>query len=155
MDGGTLDANGYNSTFGSLTFENTTANATYDTSTLNFAGTSVLNFTGTVIAQTTSGAPSSALTLDVVNWVNGQDYFYASTEPDSAGRYNPPLNQIVFDSPTWSGSNTTWLPYEDGPDTNHQITPVPEPSVYGAAIVAFAVGLAGFVAIRRKSAAKS
>jgi autotransporter-associated beta strand protein len=143
VDGGTLVANGYNSTFGNLTFENTTTNATYDTSTLNFAGTSVLNFTGTVIAQSTAQQASSSLTLAVSN---------ASTEPDAAGRGSPPLNQIVFDTPTWAGSNTTWLPFDSGPDNNHQITPVPEPSFYGAIAVASSIGLAGWVALRRRNA---
>ena len=119
---------------------------------MNFAGgNSVINFTGTVIAQTTSGQPSSALTLNVINWTYGQSYIYSSTIPDVAGRFNPPLNQIVFDSPTWQGSNTTWLTYTDGPDNNHQITPVPEPSFYGAVIVGIAAAVAGFSLMRRRS----
>ena len=153
LDGGTLNINGHNATFGNLTFENTTSNSLYNTSTLNFGtGNSVINFTGTVIAATTATQPSSALTLNAIGWTNNISYFYSSTIPDVAGRGSPPLNQIVFDTPTWTGSNTTWLSWTDGPDNNHQITPVPEPSFYGAVIVGLAAVAAGVGAVRRRSA---
>ena len=143
LDNATLDINGNNLTFDNLTFEGGTSN-------LNFAGgSSVINFTGTVTAGTLSD------NLEVQNWTNGVSYFYSTNEPDPQGRLNPPLNQIVFDTPTWTGSNTTWLGWTDGPDANHEITPVPEPSVYGAVAAALSIGLAGYVALRRRRAART
>jgi hypothetical protein len=143
LDNATLDINGKSLTFDNLTFEGGNSN-------LNFAGgSSVIDFKGTVYAGVLSD------TLDVQNWTGGTTYFYSTTEPDLAGRFNPPLNQITFVTTpaTWTGANTTWQGWTDGPDTDHQIVPVPEPSVYGAVAAAFATGLAGFVALRRRRAA--
>src|ERR1039458_2827752 len=142
LNSGTLKINGNNLTFGNLTFEGGTSN-------LNFAGgSSVIDFTGTVIAG------ASTDTLEVQNWTNGVSYFYSTTIPDPQGSQHAPLNQIVFDTPTWNATNTTWLPYNNGPDGDNQITPVPEPAAYGAVAAAIAVGLAGFVAQRRKAAGR-
>jgi hypothetical protein len=141
LDNATLDINGKSLTFDNLTFEGGTSN-------LNFAGgSSVIDFKGTVYAGVSTD------TLEVQNWTGGTSFFYSTTEPDPGGRYNPPLNQIVFDTPTWTGANTTWQGWTDGPDNDHQIVPVPEPSVYGAVAAAFATALAGFVALRRRRAA--
>jgi autotransporter-associated beta strand protein len=138
LDNSTLDVNGQSLTFDNLTFEGGTSN-------LNFAGgSSVIDFKGTVYAGVSTD------TLEVQNWTGGTSFFYSTTEPDPGGRYNPPLNQIVFDTPSWTGANTTWQGWTDGPDNDHQIVPVPEPSVYGAVAAAFATGLVGFVALRRR-----
>ena len=139
LAGGTLSVNGTNDVLGSLTFQTTT-------STLNFAGgSSALDFTGSVSA----GALGD--TLQVQSWTNSVDYFYSGTEP-GAGQGTAPLDQIVFDTPTWTGANTTWESYTSGPDMANQITPVPEPSVYGAVMAGCAVGLVSFSAFRRRSA---
>ena len=138
LAGGTLSVNGTNDVLGSLTFQG-------GTSTLNFTGgASALDFTGTVSA----GAPSA--TLQVTGWTNTVDYFYSGTEPGQ-GQGTAPLNQIVFDSPTYTGANTTWEDYVSGPDSANQITPVPEPASYGAIMIGFVVGLAGLVSRRRRS----
>jgi hypothetical protein len=49
------------------------------------------------------------------------------------------------------GSNTTWNIYANGPspDPDNQITPVPEPSFYGAIAVALALVLAAGASLRR------
>jgi len=148
LAGGTLNVNGTNDSFGTLTV---TAN-----STLNFAlgtGTnSVIDFTGN--SGITGGVViNSGVTLNVSNWVNTVDYFYSTDQPGV--RFQMPLNQIVFDTPTWVGSNTTWLTYSDGPDTDHQITPVPEPATYGAIVVGLALGLAGLYSYRRRLAVRA
>jgi hypothetical protein len=138
LDNATLDINGQSLTFDNLTFEGGTSN-------LNFAGgSSVIDFKGTVYAGVSTD------TLEVQNWTGGTSFFYSTTEPDPGGRFNPPLNQIVFDTPTWTGANTTWQGWTDGPDNDHQIVPVPEPSVYGAVAAGLAIGLVGFVALRRR-----
>ena len=143
LDNATLDVNGQSLTFDNLTFEGGTSN-------LNFAGgSSAIDFKGTVYAGVSTD------TLDVDNWTSKVTFFYSTTEPDAGGRYNPPLNQIVFVTvpATWTGANTTWENYDSGPDSDHQIVPVPEPPVYGAVAMGLAVGLAGFVALRRRRAA--
>jgi fibronectin-binding autotransporter adhesin len=139
LAGGTLSVNGTNDVLGSLTFQN-------PTSTINFSGgNSVLDFTGTVTAANTTDI------LQVSGWTNAVDYFYSGTEP-GAGQGTAPLDQIVFDSPTWTGANTTWESYVSGPDSANQITPVPEPGVYGAVMAGCAVGLVSFSVVRRRSA---
>ncbi len=154
LDGGTLNVAGTNSIFGTLVVE---AN-----STLNFSKTltSVIEFNGSVNNINSSGDEGGVyiypgVTLSVANWVNTVDFFDSATEPNdsgSMGRFYSPLNQIVFDSPTWAGSNTTWNNYADGPggDPGYQITPVPEPSFYGAIAVALAMAASLAYALRRR-----
>jgi len=143
--GATLNVLGTNSIFGTLTVD---GNAT-----LNFSPTltSVVEFNGT--ASPSGGGVNivGGATLSVTNWVNTIDYFDSAKEPGN-GRFNEPLNQIVFDSPTWSGVNTTWNDYANGPggDPDNQITPVPEPSFYGAIAVAIALGVAVAYTVRRR-----
>ena len=147
LEGGTLNVVGTNSIFGTL---DVTAS-----STLNFSPTltSVIEFTGTSAPSGGGVNIAGGATLSVTNWVNTIDYFDSTVEP-GAGRGTAPLDQIVFDSPTWAGSNTTWNTYADGPgsDPDNQITPIPEPGFYGAIVVALALGLSVFWAARRKSA---
>jgi fibronectin-binding autotransporter adhesin len=143
--GATLDVLGTNSQFGTLTVD--------ASATLNFSPTqtSVVEFNGT---STPSGGGVYVVpgyTLSVTGWVNDIDYFDSATEPGD-GRFTAPLDQIVFDSPTWQGNNTTWNNYADGPsyDADNQITPVPEPSFYGAIAVALAMAVSVGYAIRRR-----
>ncbi len=122
LAGGTLDVNGSNSVFAGLTL---TGNSIIDfdagqDSTIRFADLSLGSYT-----------------LDVYGWTDTQDFFYATNEPGTQG--SPPLNQISFGpsgGPPWTGANTTWLPFDQ------QVTPVPEPSTYGAMLMA--AGLLGF-----------
>ncbi|HUL53843.1 MAG TPA: PEP-CTERM sorting domain-containing protein, partial [Opitutaceae bacterium] len=60
--------------------------------------------------------------LTVANWANAVDYFYALTNPGTTN-----LGRIVFTG--FSSSDTKWMSYDN------EITPVPEPSVYGAALL--------------------
>ena len=73
--------------------------------------------------------------LSIQNWVNLSDYFYAlnftGVTPDVRGA--APQNQVVFTG--FSGNATAWQSYDK------QITPVPEPGVYGAVLLAAAVAL--------------
>lgn len=115
LAGGTLDVNGSNSVFAGLTL---TGNSVIDfdagqDSTVRFADLSLGSYT-----------------LDVYGWTDTQDFFYATNQPGTQG--SPPLNQISFGpsgGPPWTGANTTWLPLDQ------QVTPVPEPSTYGAMLI--------------------
>jgi hypothetical protein len=60
-----------------------------------------------------------------------------------------PMNQVIFNSPTWSGSDTKWQGYDD------QITPVPEPSTYGAMLLGAMGALLGYRRWRRAKATKA
>lgn len=121
LAGGTLNLGGHEHSFGSL-------NVTAD-SVLDFDGVSRLNI-GTLSFETTS------LTLVVTNWVDAVDYFTTPTSPGEMG--SPPLNQVVF---TGFTSDTRWIDYDE------QITPVPEPSTYGALFVG---GLLAYFGWRRR-----
>jgi fibronectin-binding autotransporter adhesin len=130
LNGGSLFLNDTYSTFGSLTVNSP----------------SILDFgAGASTVQFTTGVTSNA-TLTVNNWVNMVDYFYSSTSAGIQGA--APLNNIVFNG--FVGNDTTWLPYDSGPGPDNQITPVPEPEVYGAAFVS---GLLALVVWRRRKAA--
>ncbi len=145
LDGGTLNVIGTSSIFGTLTVE---AN-----STLNFSpnSTSLIDFTGTASPSGGGVNISAGVTLSVTNWVNGVDYFQSSVEP-GGGTGTAPLDQIVFDSPTYTGSNTTWNNFDTGPTgfQDHEITPVPEPAYYGAIAIALAMATAATIAMRRR-----
>ena len=83
----------------------------------------------------------------VSGWTNGQDFFLSTSNPGTQGV--PPLNQITFGpsgGPPWTGDNTSWQPWDD------QITPVPEPSTYGALLLGAGFALLGY---RRWRAQKS
>mgnify|MGYP000272878265 CR=1 FL=1 len=91
-------------------------------------------------------ATFGALTL---NWQNATDYFFAQNwtgaVPDTTG--TTPMNQIVFTG--FSGSDTKWQGYDD------QVTPVPEPSTYGAIFISGCLGVIGLRRYRRHLAAKA
>ncbi len=134
LAGGTLYLNGTNDTFGALTVTNT--------STLDFgSGT-----TSSDVVFSTVGVSTGA-TLNVTGWTNGSDYFYSTSSTGAQG--SAPNNQIVFSG--YTGSQTRWNTYDDGPDNNHQITPAPEPGTYGAIMVG--LSLAGLVLYRRRAKA--
>ena len=136
LAGGSLYLNGHSSTFGSLLV---TANSLLD---FGEGGGSILQFTQGVLANST---------LQVSNWVDTIDYFYSTVNAGVQG--TAPLNNIVFDG--FTGDDTRWLPYTDGPYNDHQITPVPEPRVYGAGLMAVLVGVLGWYRRRQKAGARA
>ena len=126
LAGGTFNLNGSSDTFGSLTI---TGNSILD---FGNSSASILNVSGVSI--------TAGMILSVTNWNDTVDYFYDQSNPGGQGA--PPLNQIVFTG--YTGGDTHWVPYD------HQITPAPEPAVYGAALVGFSTLLIGW---RRRRAA--
>jgi len=126
------------------------SDATLSIANLNFtgAGSITLDFSGTAsILSVTNLDIAAGITLNIINWQNAADFFYASNFTggvlDLTG--SAPMNQIVFNAPTWNGNNTKWQSYD------HQITPVPEPSTYGALLLA---SMAAFLGYRRYRQAK-
>ena len=130
LNGGSLFlGSGLNQTFGSLTVTGT--------------GTSVIDFgtTGATTAQFSSVNVTGSGTLSVTNWTNAVDYFIANSSPGAQG--TSPTNKVVFSG--YVGNDTKWLPFNGG--SNGQLTPVPEPSTYGAL---FLGGAASLLAWRRR-----
>lgn len=111
LAGGSLLLNGTSSTFG----------------TLNVTGNSVLDFGSDSASVFNTGLVtlSPGVNLDVTNWFDMVDYFFADNFPGATPdvRGEAPQNQISFDG--FSNSNTFW----QGSDL--QITPAPEPATYG------------------------
>ena len=52
----------------------------------------------------------------------------------------------MFYAPTWTGANTKWQSYDN------QITPVPEPSTYGALLMGALGALLGYRRYRKTKA---
>ncbi|HTB81453.1 MAG TPA: autotransporter-associated beta strand repeat-containing protein [Opitutaceae bacterium] len=129
LAGGTLNLNGTTDTFGSLQI---TGNSSLDFAS---AANSLLTVSGVSFLNT-------SLTLSVTNWANAQDYFYSISSPGPQGV--TPTNQIVFTG--FSGNSTKWL------SSDHEVTPVPEPSTYGAILTVLCLG--AFLFRRRKIAAQ-
>jgi hypothetical protein len=73
------------------------------------------------------------------------DYFYSTTNPGSTA-----LSAITFSN--YPSNPSKWLTYTDGPDGNHQVTPVPEPSTYGAIFTAAALGIFFWVRLKANTA---
>jgi MYXO-CTERM domain-containing protein len=134
LAGGTLNLNGTTDTFGNITV----------------SGNSVLDFgasTASVLNSSSLTMSNSSVALTVNNWVNASDYFYTQnfTGATTDVRGTTPENQITF---TGNSNNATaWLGYD------HEITPAPEPSTYGALFTALALGAVGFHRYRRRRAA--
>ena len=106
---------------------------------LNVTSSSTIDFGGAVATlNVTNLTVSAGVTLNIVNWVNASDLFYATNWTgaafDTTGAN--PMNQVVFNSPTFTGNNTKWLGYG-----SHEVTPLPEPSAYGTLLLAAATGL--------------
>jgi fibronectin-binding autotransporter adhesin len=117
LDGGNVALNGFELTAGTL---HVTENTTIDFG----GGNSTISFTNLIVDA------DSILTIQ--NWSDAADFFYtagwAGATPDATG---DPMSRVVFQG--WTGSNTKWQSFDD------QVTPVPEPSTYGA----FLVGILG------------
>jgi len=114
LNGGTLSLGGFTSTFSALTV---TANTTLD-----FSGTSVLSLGSVTV--------NPGVTLTVTNWADTVDYFYSLLNPGSSS-----LGRIVFSG--YSAGSTKWESFD------HEITPVPEPSAYGAVLMGALIAVTG------------
>jgi autotransporter-associated beta strand protein len=135
LNGGTLNlGSGYTHTFGGLTV-NTGTNSVIDFGT---TGSTVVEFS--TVNVTGAGA------LNVNNWTDAVDYFLATASPGPQGA--GPTNKVVFAG--YVGNDTKWLPFGGG---NGQLTPVPEPSAYGALMLGGAAGLMLCRRRRRRAAA--
>jgi len=137
LDGGTLKLNSTNDILGSLTVGGAA------TSVLDFSAASGTPTTNSILS-TTGVTVGSGSALSVINWVNASNYFYSLTTPSGAT-----LGAINFTG-TYNGRTPGWNSFTSGPDGGHEITPVPEPSTYGAILVA--ISLVGIVIHRRKLA---
>ncbi len=123
--GGTLNLGGFTSTFSALSV---TANSIIDFGT---GGASVLNILNSLTV-------SSGVTLTIADWTNTVDYFYAQYgDPGPTVR-----GRIAFTG--YTGVVPQWQSFD------HEITPVPEPSVYGAVLVLGAL-LTGLWCRRRRT----
>ncbi|HXC02699.1 MAG TPA: autotransporter-associated beta strand repeat-containing protein [Opitutaceae bacterium] len=124
LAGGTLNLNGTTDVFDNLTVTGS--------STIDFASAA-----NSILTVNSIGV-SSGMQLSVNNWSNNADFFYSNIDPSAQG--TAPIDQIVFDSPTYTGSATKWMSYIDGPGSDHQVTPVPEPATYGAIFTGACLG---------------
>ena len=111
------------------------------TITIDFGGASLLSVLGTLNI-------GAGVQVTITNWQDAVDYWFAQNWSGAVmeTRGSAPMNQITFDPPTWTSNQTKWQSYD------HQITPVPEPSTYGAALLALLSGLAFW---RRRSRAQA
>jgi autotransporter-associated beta strand protein len=122
--------------------------STLNIANLNFIGSGTINLdfgSTAAILNVANLNIASGVTLNIVNWINAADYFYATNWNGATFdvRGNTPTTQVVFDSPTWNGSNTIWQGYD------HQVTPVPEPSLYGALLLGATVTVLGYRHFRK------
>lgn len=116
----------------------TTANLTFDT--LNITGDTIIDFAGSASNLSLSTLSIGAgVTVTINNWQSAADFLYAASW--TGATYNEtgsaPMNQIVFAGATLP---TGWDSFDN------QIRPIPEPSTYGALILA---ALGGWFAWRR------
>lgn len=118
--------------------------ATTTVTTLNVTGNSIIDFATAATFNVTNLTISAGVSLTIQNWANMSDFFFATNwtgaTADTTGV--SPMNQVTFTG--FSASNTKWLGYDD------QITPVPEPSTYGALLLG---GLLVLFFWRRRSGA--
>ncbi len=122
------------------------AGTTLTVNTIHITGNTVIDF-GNASASTLSATNfiiDGGVTVSITNWVDLTDFFGAQSWTGAV--YNTtgsiPMNQVTFSG--FTASTTQWNSFDN------QITPVPEPSAYGAVLAALALG---WVAWRRRVAA--
>jgi fibronectin-binding autotransporter adhesin len=114
------------------------AGINFNVGTLHITGNTTIDFgnSAATILNAANVIVDAGVSLSITNWVNNVDYFYATSTfpgaiPDQ--RAAAPENQIAFAG--YSNNATVWQSYD------HQITPAPEPSTYGAIFLGACVGL--------------
>jgi autotransporter-associated beta strand protein len=110
--------------------------------TLLVTGNSTIDFGGTAsLLSLQNFTISAGVTLTVQNWANAADFFFAQNWTGALFNTtgSSPMNQVHFSG--FTPGDTKWQGYDS------QITPVPEPSTYGALLV---VALTAFFAWRRR-----
>ncbi|MDD3180149.1 MAG: autotransporter-associated beta strand repeat-containing protein [Opitutaceae bacterium] len=108
------------------------------TITIDFGGASLLS----VLGNLDIGA---GVSVTVTNWQDMTDYWYAQNWTGAVfDKGLPPMNQITFNPPAFVADDTRWLPW------NREISPVPEPSTYGATLLGLLTLLAGWRRFRRR-----
>jgi autotransporter-associated beta strand protein len=155
LNAGTLQVNVDNIFAGTVTINAGTLrlnDADLTIGTLNITGNSVIDFAGASSElRVTNLSISAGVTLTIRNWQNATDFFFAQNWTgavyDTTGA--APMNRIVFDTDgadptTYNASQTKWLSYGD-----HEITPVPEPSTYGAMLMGASLAVFGYRRWRR------
>jgi hypothetical protein len=125
LAGGTLALGSFSSSFGSLSV---TANSILDFGNSVASTLSILN----------SVTVASGVTLTIRNWIDTVDFFYSQFDPGATNR-----GRIVFTG--YTGPDTRWQTFD------HQITPVPEPAVYGAALMGLCALLVAWQMGRRQA----
>lgn len=110
--------------------------------TLNVTGNSIIDFSGNSTLSVVNLSISGTFTLTIQNWANASDFFFAQNW--TGATYNTsgsnPMSLVTFNGA--ANTDTKWLSYEDNAGSGyHQITPVPEPSTYGALLLVAAGGL--------------
>lgn len=144
LNQGTLEFDVNNAFTGTLTIGGGTlrlADAVVSFVNLNVTGNSVIDFAGAAnelrINTLTIGA---GVTLTIRNWQDATDYFFTENWTGAVfeQRGVAPMNRVVFDTngadpTTFSGADTKWQAYDK------QVTPVPEPSTYGALLMGVGV----------------
>jgi autotransporter-associated beta strand protein len=110
--------------------------------TLNITGNSVIDFATAATFNVTNLSIGAGVSLTIQNWTNMSDFFFATnwTGAITDTRGVSPMNQMTFTG--FAASDTQWNSYDK------QITPVPEPSTYGAFMIG---GMLVLLVWRRRS----
>jgi len=144
---GTLNLDGATLTLNGMTLGNGM--------TLNVTGNSVIDFGGNSTLNLASLNLAAGATLQIKNWVYGQDFFFdtGTLNGSTINTVDPgigPLADINFDGFTNStdgtGAPTGWRSWSTPGD---QIAPVPEPSTYGSLLLGAGVSWVGLRRRRR------
>ncbi|MDI1250009.1 MAG: autotransporter-associated beta strand repeat-containing protein [Lacunisphaera sp.] len=108
---------------------------------LNLTGNSTIDFGGTSSQLIVTSLNLNGFALNITNWSDAVDYFFAQNWTGAVNdiRGAAPMNQVTFNG--FVAADTQWQGYDD------QVTPVPEPSTYGALFVGV---LTAFFAWRRR-----
>lgn len=148
ISAGILQLN-FNQTFGTVNLAGgeLLLNSTSTTiTTLNLTANSIIDF-ATAATLTVTNLNLNGFSLTVQNWANASDFFFATnwtgavTDTSNAA----PMNQVAFDG--FAASDTRWMPYG-----SHEVTPVPEPSTYGALLLGALTGLFAWRRLVRRPA---